>query len=185
MDLDFLRFTPVPLRARRDGWPPVLQRRFVLNLARGMSAREAAKRVGRSRASAYALRDRPGGEGFGRAWDAAVEFARQARAAPAVPQTGLTAGIDSIWVPRTYRGRLVGYVVREDLRGAMRKLSELDRIAERLGPVDPDAPDFEDIVALIAAGRGAEIDKMDRNCRATRSSSSISGGPFDSPRRTR
>ena len=175
MDLDFLRFPPVPIRARRDGWPPVLQRRFVLNLARGMSAREAAQRVGRSRQSAYALRDRPGAEAFSRAWDLAVEFAREARATPSVPRTGLPGGPGEIWVPRTYRGRLVGYVVREDISGAMQKLAALDRMADRLGPPDPDAPDFEELVALIAAGRGAEIDNMDRIRRAKRSTSSISG----------
>jgi hypothetical protein len=175
MDLAFLRFSPVALRARRDGWPPVLQRRFILNLARGMSASEAARSVGRSRQSAYGLRDRPDAEGFSRAWDQAVEFARQARAAPRVPNTGLPGGLSEIWVPRTWRGRLVGYVVREDISGAMQKLAALDRMAERLGPPDPDAPDFEEMVALIAAGRGAEIDNMDRIRRAKRSTSSISG----------
>lgn len=185
MDLDFLRFAPVPLRARRDGWPPVLQRRFILNLARGMSAREAARSVGRSRQSAYALFGRPGAEGFARAWDMAIEFARQARAAPAVPRSGLPGGLNEVWVPRTYRGRLIGYVVREDLSGAMAKLAALDRMADRLGPPDPDAPDFEELVALIAAGRGAEIDNMDRIRRANASSASISGRPFDSPRPTR
>jgi hypothetical protein len=185
MDLDFLRFTPVPLRARRDGWPPALQRRFILNLARGMSAREAAQRVGRSRQSAYALLGRPGAEGFGRAWDAAIAFAQEARAAPRVPQTGLPGGLGEIWVPRTYRGRLIGYVVREDLSGAMAKLAALDRMAERLDRLDSDAPDFEELVDLIAAGLGAEIDNMDRIRRANGSRSSISGRPFDSPRPTR
>jgi hypothetical protein len=178
--LDFLRFTPVPLRARRDGWPPVLQRRFILNLARGMGASEAARSVGRSRQSVYALRDRPGAEAFARAWDRAIEFARAARAAPRAPRSGLPGGLDEIWVPRTYRGRLVGYVVREDVSGAFQRLATLDRVVERLGPVDPDAPDFEDIIDLIASGRGSEIDNMDKTRRATRSTSSISGEPFDS-----
>ena len=153
MDLDFLRFAPVQTRARRDGWPPALQGRFILNLARGMSAREAAQRVGRSRQSAYALRDRSGAESFSRAWDLAVEFAREARAAPRVPRTGLPGGLNEIWVPRTYRGRLVGYVVREDISGAMQKLAALDRVAGRLEAPGQDVPDFEELVALIAAGR--------------------------------
>jgi hypothetical protein len=175
MDLGFLCFAPVPVRVRRDGWPPVLQRRFILNLARGMSARQAARAVGRSRQSAYALLDRAGSEGFARAWDGAIEFARQVRAAPCPPRGALPAGLDEIWVPRTYRGRLVGYVVRADVAGAMQKLAALDRIADRLGPPSPDAPDFEEIVALIADGRGAELDNMDRISRANRSTSSISG----------
>lgn len=173
-NLDFLRFAPVPLRARRDGWPPLLQRRFILNLARGMSASEAAQRVGRSRQSAYALRGRSGAQSFTRAWDAATAFAQAARAAPRSPHTGLPGGLDEIWVPRTYRGRLIGYVVREDVAGARAKLAALDRMAERLGTPDFNAPDFEELVDLIAAGRGAEIDNMDRIRRASVSTSSIS-----------
>lgn len=176
MDLDFLRFTPVPVRARRDGWAAGLQRRFILNLARGMSAREAAERIGRSRQSAYALRDRPGAESFSRAWDLAVDFAREARAAPRAPQSGLCAGIDTIWVPRTYRGRLVGYVVREDVSGAMQKLAALDRAADRLASSDLSPMDLEDMIDLIAAGRGAEIDNMDKIRRANASTSSSSRG---------
>jgi len=129
MDLSFLRFTPVPVRARRDGWTPVLQRRFILNLARGMGPAQAARALGRSRQTAYALREKPGGEDFARAWDAALEFARRIDAAPSSPCAG-RGGIEEIWVPRYYRGRLVGFVVREDLRGAMRRLGQLDRIAE-------------------------------------------------------
>ncbi|HYI47643.1 MAG TPA: hypothetical protein VEX35_04180 [Allosphingosinicella sp.] len=58
-------------------------------------------------------------------------------------------GIEEIWVPRYYRGRLVGFVVREDLRGAMRRRGQLDRIAERLGPPDPSAPDFDTLLDMI------------------------------------
>jgi hypothetical protein len=36
-------------------------------------------------------------------------------------------------VPRFYRGRLIGFVQREDLRGAMARLRRLDRLADRLG----------------------------------------------------
>lgn len=165
MDLDFLRFVPVRLRARRDGWPPELQRHFILNLARGMGAGEAAQGVGRSRQSAYALRDRPGGESFARAWDEAVEFARQVRAAHVIRGVGPYGGLDTILVPRTYRGRLIGYVLREDASGLMQKLARLDRLAERI--------------------EAAEIDKIDENPRAGPSVASISAAPFDSPNPTR
>ena len=56
----FLRFAPVPGRSRRDGWSADLQFRFVLDLARGAGVEEAARRLGRSRQSAYALRRRAG-----------------------------------------------------------------------------------------------------------------------------
>jgi hypothetical protein len=158
----FLRFRPVPVRARRDGWTPVLQRRFILNLARGMGPAEAARRLGRSRQTAYALREKPGGEEFAAAWDAAVEFAREVRAAPRASRL-MDSGIETIWVPRYYRGRLIGFIEREDVRGAMRKLGVLDRIAERLGPPDFAAPDFETLLDMIdPAGRrkAVEADAM-------------------------
>jgi hypothetical protein len=160
MDLSFLRFAPVPVRARRDGWTPVLQRRFILNLARGLGVKEAAHALGRSRQSAYALLDRPGSESFAAAWEAAVEFSRQVQSAPR-PPAAMTPGAETIWVPRTYRGRLVGYVVREDLKGAMRRLGEIDRVVDALGPPDPDAPDFEELLDLIERGGGAEADEVD------------------------
>jgi hypothetical protein len=161
MDLSFLRFTPVPVRARRDGWTPVLQRRFILNLARGMDVAQAARSLGRSRQTAYDLRGRPGGEHFARAWDAAMEFARHMDAMPRSPGSGF-GGIEEIWVPRYYRGRLVGFVVREDLRGAMRRLGQLDRMAEKLGPPDFAAPDFETLLDMIdpKGGKAVETDAM-------------------------
>jgi hypothetical protein len=127
----FLRFAPVPGRSRRDGWTPDLQLRFVVHLARGAGVDEAARRLGRSRQSAYALRARPGAEGFAAAWDAAVAFAGAARGAAwmrGAPQ----AGVETVLVPRTYRGRLIGFVQREDHSGMIAKLRRLDRMADRL-----------------------------------------------------
>lgn len=181
MDLAFLRFTPVPVRARRDGWPADLQRHFILNLARGMSAGEAAQSVGRSRQGVYALRDRPDGEGFARAWDDAVEFARQVSAAPVMRGMGSYGGLDTILVPRTYRGRLIGYVLREDASGLMQKLAHLDRMAEQIGSRPFGAPGFYELPGFAASGQAAEIDKIDETLRASPSPASISGGPFDSP----
>ncbi|HWT13384.1 MAG TPA: hypothetical protein VN231_11565 [Allosphingosinicella sp.] len=131
----FLRFAPVPVRSRRDGWSPALQLRFIVALARGAGVDEAARSLGRSRQAAYALRRRAGAEEFARAWDSAVAFAREVRgAAWAERRSG--AGIETLLVPRFYRGRMIGYVLRDDLSGAMARLARLDRIAERLDP-DP------------------------------------------------
>jgi hypothetical protein len=127
----FLRFTPVPVRARRDGWSPALQLHFVVHLARGAGVDEAARKVGRSRQTAYALRERAGAEGFVAAWDSAIEFARRARALPATRQS-VSSCFETLLVPRYYRGRLIGYVEREDVRGAMAQLGVLDRLAARL-----------------------------------------------------
>ena len=171
----FLRFAPVPVRARRDGWTPVLQRRFILNLARGMPAAEAARSVGRSRQTAYALRDKPGAEEFAAAWDAAVEFARSIRATPAAP--ALDSGIETFWVPRYYRGRLIGFVQREDTRGAMRRLAVLDRVAERLGPPDSSAPDFETLLEIIESGRRSKTVETDPMRVRTRQDRQFPGPP--------
>jgi len=131
MDIpDFLRFTPVPVRARRDGWTPEAQRRFILQLARGDSADQAARRTGRSRQTAYALRSRRGGESFAAAWDSAIDFAETVRQAAGAARL-LRHGEDALLVPRFYRGRLVGFVQREDHRSALRTLRTLDRLSDR------------------------------------------------------
>lgn len=128
----FLTFTPVPVRARRDGWSPILQQRFVLALARGMGVEEAARRLGRSRQTAYALRAREGAGSFAAAWDAAVEFARQARGG-GVSRVGTELlGVQSVLVPRYYRGRLVGYVQKPELRGVVAALEHMDRLERRI-----------------------------------------------------
>ena len=132
----FLAFDPVQVRSQHNGWSPSLQRRFILALARGAGPGEAARAVGRSRQSAYRLRDRPGAESFAAAWDRALEFAQSVRGAQARAPLGST-GIETLLVPRYYRGRLIGFVQREDVAGAMRLLGRLDRLAERLGD-DPE-----------------------------------------------
>ena len=49
-------FTPVPTRQRDDGWSPARQRAFLEALASCGSVSAAARVVGLSRESAYALR---------------------------------------------------------------------------------------------------------------------------------
>jgi hypothetical protein len=75
----FLHFIPVPVRPRRDGWTPVLQIRFVIGIARGLSPAKAAARIGKTRQSALALRKHPDGRSFAAAWDAARKFAEENR----------------------------------------------------------------------------------------------------------
>ncbi len=127
----FLDFTPAPVRSRRDGWNEARQRRFIVELARGLSVREAAGSVGMSRQTAYALRCRAGADSFARAWDLAAVFAQRRRAMPVLPPQRLVDGIDRLLVPRFYRGRLIGFVERADVREAMRTLGALDRMIDR------------------------------------------------------
>ncbi len=133
----FLDFTPVPLRRQHNGWSAELQQRFILALARGAGPGEAARSLGRTRQTAYRLREKPGGESFAAAWDRAQDFARRAGAAGRAPTAGL--GIETLLVPRFYRGRLIGFVQRDDVSGLMRALRQLDRIADDMSDAEADA----------------------------------------------
>lgn len=74
---DSLRFDPVPLKARHDGWTVDLQTRFIVALARGLGVAGAARAVGKARATAYALRTKPGAGSFVAAWEGALAHARR------------------------------------------------------------------------------------------------------------
>jgi hypothetical protein len=156
----FLRFTPVPVRARRDGWTPDRQFRFVLAIARGAGTAEAARSVGMSRQTAHALRQKPGAESFAAAWDAAAFAEQAAMAGRAAPPSAF--GLETIWVPRYYRGRLVGFVVREDHDAAMRTLAALDRMAARMDGARADAARGASFETLLAAldPKAAETDAI-------------------------
>ena len=67
-----LRFTPVPVKARHDGWTAARQLRFIEELAATKSVTRACKAVGMSAVTAYALRKRPGAEPFVVAWSSAL-----------------------------------------------------------------------------------------------------------------
>ena len=73
------KFTPVPLRYRADGWTPMRQADFLGRLAETWSVAAAARHVGKSRESAYRLRDKPGAESFAAAWDAILAESRRVR----------------------------------------------------------------------------------------------------------
>lgn len=87
--------------------------------------------MGKPRQSAYRLRKQAGAESFSAAWDGAQAFARRLAAASSSPVANM--GIETLLVPRTYRSRLIGFVRRENVAGALRTLQRLDRMAEGLG----------------------------------------------------
>ena len=117
----------MPGKQRHDGWDSRTQFRIILALARGAGVGEAA----RCRQSAYRLRERDDAKSFAAAWDAAAAFASHARcAAHSRPPTA--SALKTLLVPRYYRGRLIGYIQREDVSGAMARLARLDRIADRI-----------------------------------------------------
>ena len=72
--LSRVRFPPVPVAKRHDGWTPARQFRFIELLAVTRSITRACAAVGMSRESAYQLRDRPeAARGFALAWRRALE----------------------------------------------------------------------------------------------------------------
>jgi hypothetical protein len=134
----FIAFTPVPLRARRDGWSPPLQLRFVEALATGMTPGAAAASVGRNRQKAYALRKRPGAESFAAAWDAATAFAarqREARRPVIPPRPRMPTGFRAEAVARAGRAAVFAARSPEEARAAFHTM--LDAL---YGPKDDNTP---------------------------------------------
>ncbi|TMJ12220.1 MAG: helix-turn-helix domain-containing protein [Alphaproteobacteria bacterium] len=150
-DSDLLHFTPVPLRGRRDGWTVRRQYFFILALARGMKPGEAAKILGMSRQSAYNLRDRPGAEGFARAWDLALDRAAE-RKAEARRSPLFERASNGEWRPRHYAGRVVGWTHREAPGASMRILRNLDKAVARNSAQKPRTGlplSLEEILAMV------------------------------------
>jgi hypothetical protein len=98
---DPLAFEPIPsASSRHDGWTAERQRGFIDALATIGMVSAAARAVGMSRKSAYALRDRAGPEsGFACAWRAALAEGKDMARATAVDRA-----INGVEVPYFYRG---------------------------------------------------------------------------------
>lgn len=73
-------FTPVPLRARRDGWTPERQFAYVVALAEFGHGGRAARAVGMTEQSACRLRRRAGAAPFNRLCQAAWDLAKRRHA---------------------------------------------------------------------------------------------------------
>lgn len=98
-----IAFAPAPHAGRHDGWTPDRQRGFVEALARIAVVAAAAKAVSKSAKSAYALRKRPGAEGFAAAWDRALAIGRDEVGALAIDRA-----IHGVAEPVFYGGRQIG-----------------------------------------------------------------------------
>ncbi|MCA1748940.1 MAG: hypothetical protein LC634_05215, partial [Sphingomonadales bacterium] len=121
---DPLLFTPVPVVSRHDGWTGERQYAFVQALIIYGTVKHAAASVGKSRKSAYALRKRPGADGFARAWDAALDEG-QMRAL----DIGMQIGVEGVEVPVFYQGRQVGTKRRYNNALLRASMGALDRKA--------------------------------------------------------
>lgn len=96
-------YGPVPLRYRHDGWVPDRQAEFIEALAECGCVEQAARAVGMSRASAYALRRRPDAQAFRLAWEAALDTA-----VARLSDAALARAIHGVAVPVFHDGEQVG-----------------------------------------------------------------------------
>ena len=96
-------FTPVPVRARHDGWTPETQTAFIEALAECGCVTEACARVKRSAHSAYALRRRIDAQGFRLAWDAALDYAIRR-----LSDAAFSRALHGVSRPVFYKGEQVG-----------------------------------------------------------------------------
>lgn len=97
-------FTPVPRKSpRHDGWTPDRQRAFIAALADTGSVTSAARRIGLSPSTAYALRHFTGAEEFAAAWDAALGHGVRQLADIAIDRA-----IEGVPVPIFWKGQQVG-----------------------------------------------------------------------------
>ncbi|EAQ29038.1 hypothetical protein NAP1_15603 [Erythrobacter sp. NAP1] len=130
-------FTPVKLRSRRGGWTPEIQCAFLAHLYLTGCVAAASRAVGRSRESAYRLRQREGAESFARAWDKVLD----GRCAPVVDWVADRRGEDwrkvtlptlrwrveiGLWRPIIYRGKMRGIARKPDDTALLRLLTRLD-----------------------------------------------------------
>lgn len=104
-----IRFRPVELKARHDGWTAARQVHFIEVLAATRSIAAACSAVGMSRTSAYNLRDHSDARQFRLAWTAALrpDFdQRRPRALPSKLTPHRQATSSALSTLRTYLARL-------------------------------------------------------------------------------
>lgn len=127
-----IRFTPVPVKPRHDGWTPERQRGFIDRLCVTGCIARAARAVGKSPQSVYRLRDLPGATSFARAWDRALDAGQSYQ---------IDCGLERALVGQSYPimrgGKVVGERVRYDNRLAMTVLNAMDRRDGRQAMVNP------------------------------------------------
>ena len=152
-------FEPVALRARHDGWTPDRQIAFVEALADSACVAEAARRVGMSVQSAYALRRRPLAWHFREAWDAALDIAMLR-----LEQAALGRALNSVARPLFYRGEQVGEWREYDERLTMFLLR--CRRPERFGAALDHLRPPPEPVAELAELADDNAARLDWHCRS-------------------
>jgi hypothetical protein len=155
MPIEELAFTPVPVKARHDGWTVERQKWFILRLALGGCVSVAARGVGMTRKSAYRLLDRPGSESFAAAWAKALGWGQDRTL-----DKSLERSLVGESVPIVRDGRVVGERHRFDNRLAFAVLNALDRRAEtRMRGADPAAVFRAAVDSLARDGKLTPVER--------------------------
>ena len=121
-----LDFTPVPRRARHDGWTEARQRAFIAALDQLGSVVHAARVVGMTKRSAYRLRKAPGAQSFAAAWDRVANNGQAEQLSHAIDRARIG---DTL--PLFRKGKQVGTIHRYDNRIAFAALKALDGLERR------------------------------------------------------
>lgn len=145
-----LAFDPVPsARNRHDGWTPERQRAFILALAQLGLIGAAARSVGMSRKSAYALLKRAGPDSsFARAWEAAIAHGREQAL-----DTGVDRAVNGVEVPYFYRGIQRGTRVVYNDTLLIAALRAIERMQSENGCAPTPAEDLATIQRFTASSR--------------------------------
>lgn len=143
---------PPDKTTRHDGWDLERQTAFLRALSATHSVSEAAKSVGRSRQSAYALRSRLKGQPFDLAWEVAFHHSYDVLA-----HTALERALNGVEVPVFFQGEQVGSYRRFDERLTVALLARFTMGSNpafgRLGPAaERHARDFEALLAKVERG---------------------------------
>lgn len=115
-------------RVRLAGWTADVQRAFIAALTRIGCANAAAKMVGKSRRSAYLMRDKPGAESFAAAWETAVLRGRRHAQSIAISRA-----LHGDIVPQFRAGHFTGYKVVQNDRLLIAAISAHARFSDRAG----------------------------------------------------
>lgn len=150
-------------RAQRvDGWTPPRIRTFLEELARTGAVAKAARAVGMSRQSAYALRSSAKGQAFDDAWRRALLMA-----GPSIPDELMDRAMNGYVEPIYRNGKVWGERHRFDNPLAMRLLRQIDRLEASLSPAARAARAVaEDFDALLDVACSGDEDQFDTFLRA-------------------
>lgn len=154
-------WVPVLKKKRHDGWSPEKQRRFIEVLADTGNVTRAARAVGMSRDSCYALRRSPGAENFDRAWDAALAAASRQlvdvafeRAIDGVEEPVFSKEGQRIASRTRYNDRLLMFLMRAHAPAVYRHANRDQRDGDEALPVP--APAVADVLRLLQPQMPAE-----------------------------